>query len=134
MAGPREGDQKPLKSVLRYLQWEPRVGIVFLSHLVALTDSDWAGCKETRRSTTGIGVKLGEHLLCLSSRLQKMVALSFGEAELSTQVGGLTDAQGIKHPFRECGMNLSLRGYCDSSVARRVLIRLGTGKTATLGA
>ena len=133
MAGPREGDEKPLKSVLRYLQWEPRVGIVFLwqplpSQLVVLTDSDWAGCKETRRSTTGTVMKLGEHLLCLSSRLQKRVALSFGEAELCTQVGGLTDAQGIKHPYRECGMNLSLRGYCDSSVARRVLVRLGTGK------
>ena len=61
------------------------------------TDSDWAGCKVTRRSTTGIVVKLGEHLLCLSSRLQKSVPLSSGEAELSAPVGGLTDAIGIKH-------------------------------------
>ena len=29
MARPRVGDEKPLKRVLRYLQGEPRVGIVF---------------------------------------------------------------------------------------------------------
>ena len=46
MARPRQGDEKPLKRVLRYLQGEPRVGIVFRwparpSQLVVLTDSDW---------------------------------------------------------------------------------------------
>ena len=133
MARPREGDEKPLKRMLRYLQGEPLVGIVFRwqprpSQLVVLTDSDWAGCKVTRRSTTGIVVKLGEHLLCFSSKLQKSVALSSGEAELSAQVGGLTDVLGIKHLFREFGMNLSVRSCCDSSAARGVLTRLGTGK------
>ena len=68
MARPREGDEKPLKRVLRFLQGEPRVGIVFRwqplpSQLVVLTDSDWAGCKVTRRSTTGIVVNLREPLL-----------------------------------------------------------------------
>ena len=73
-------------------------------------------------------VKLGEHLLCFSSRLQKSVALSSGEAELSAQVGGITDALGIKHRFREFGIYLSVRSCCDSSAARGVLTRLGTGK------
>ena len=68
-------------------------------------------------------MKLGEHVLCFSSKLQKSVALSSGEAELSAQVGGLTDVLGIKRLLREYGMNLS-----DSSAARSVLTRLGTGK------
>ena len=64
MARPREGDEKHLKRVLRDLKGEPRAGIVFRwqpipSQLVVLTDSDWAGCKVTRRSTTGIVVKSG---------------------------------------------------------------------------
>ena len=72
LARPREGDEKPLKRVLRYLQGEPRLGVVFRwqprpSQLVVLTDSDWAGCKVIRRSTTGIVVKLGGHLLCFLS-------------------------------------------------------------------
>ena len=72
--------------------------------LVVLTDSDWAGCKVTRRSTTGIVVKLGGHLLHFSSKLQKSIALSSGEAELGAQVGGLTDGLGIKNLFREFGL------------------------------
>ena len=92
------------------------------------TDSEWADGKVTRWSATGMVVKLGEHLLCFSSRLQRSVALSSGEAELSAQVGGLTDALGIKHLLRECGMNLSVRNCCDSSAARGLLTRLGTGK------
>ena len=72
------------------MQGEPRVGIAFrwqprTSQLAVLTDSDWAGCKVTRRSTTGIVVKLGEHLLCFGSKLLKSVALSSGEAELSAR-------------------------------------------------
>ena len=135
MARLREGDEKPLKRVLRYLQGEPRVGIAFRwqprpTQLVVLTD-DWAGCKVTRRSTTGIVVKLGELLLCFSSKLQKSVALSSGEAELSAQVGGLTDVLGIEHLFRAFGMNLSVRSCCDSSAARGVLTRLGTGNCDT---
>ena len=73
-------------------------------------------------------VKLGKHFLCFSSRLQKSVALSSGEAELSVQVRGITDALGIKHLFREFGMDLSVRSCFDSSAARGVLTRLGTGK------
>ena len=43
--------------------------------LVVLTDSDWAGCKVTRRSTTGIVVKLGGQLLHFSSKLQKSICV-----------------------------------------------------------
>ena len=91
--------------------------------LVVLTDSDWAGCKVTRRSTTGIVVKLGGHLLHFSSKF----ALSSGDAELSAQVGGLTDGLGIKNLFREFGLILSLRSCCDSSAARGALA--GSGGT-----
>ena len=59
-------------------------------------------------------MNFGEHLLCFSSKLQKSVALSSGEAELGAQVGVL----GIKHLFREFGMNLSVRSCCDSSAAQ----------------
>ena len=47
-------------------------------------------------------MNFGQHLLCFSSKLQKSVALSSGEAELSAQVGVL----GIKHLFREFGDEL----------------------------
>ena len=73
-----------------------------------MIDSDRAGCKVTRRSTAGIVVKLGGRLLHFGSKLQKSIALSSGEAELSAQVGGLTGGLGIKNLFREFGLTFFL--------------------------
>ena len=94
---------------------QPTLKIAFLwqpvpEELVVLTDSDWAGCKVTRRSTSGIVVKLGGHLLHFSSKLQKNIASSSGEAELSAQVGGLTDALGIKNLFSRRRPRMTLGG------------------------
>ena len=129
----RVSDVQILKRALRYLKGQPILKIAFLwqpvpEELVVLIDSDLAGCKVTRRSTSGIVVKLGGHLVHFSSKLQKSIALSSGEAELSAQVGGLTDALGIKILFREIGLTFSLRSCCDSGAARGVLSRLGTWK------
>ncbi|CAL2279418.1 unnamed protein product [Prunus armeniaca] len=48
--------------ILRYLKNTPCQGILLSSHsdltLLAFCDSDWAGCLNTRRSTTGYGVFL----------------------------------------------------------------------------
>ena len=47
----------------------------------AFTDSDWAGCAKTRRSTSSSYVMLGGHLLAASATTQNVVATSSGEAE-----------------------------------------------------
>ena len=44
-------------------------------------DSDWAGDLLGRKSTTGVIVRRGKHLLRHMSCLQMLVALSSGEAE-----------------------------------------------------
>ena len=45
------------------------------------SDSDWAGCAKTRRSTPSSYVMLGGHLLVASATTQNVVATSSGEAE-----------------------------------------------------
>ena len=50
------------------------------------TDSDWAGCQRTRRSTTGCAVMCGSCLVAYWSRTQVSVALSSAEAELNAAV------------------------------------------------
>lgn len=51
------------KRVLRYLLLRPSQGIFLASNsavvLTAYSDSDWAGCPMSRRSTTGFCVLLG---------------------------------------------------------------------------
>ena len=59
LAAPSEPDMIALRRLVRYMigtkdlgLWMPRG--VELNELVVTTDSDWARCKETRRSTTGV--------------------------------------------------------------------------------
>ena len=51
------------------------------AHLEVHVDSDWAGDTVTRRSTTGLIVRHGEHLLRHSSTVQSVIGLSSAESE-----------------------------------------------------
>nr|GEX34676.1 hypothetical protein [Tanacetum cinerariifolium] len=51
------------------------------SHYHAFADADHAGCKDTRRSTSGSVQFLGERLISWSSKRQKSAAISSTEAE-----------------------------------------------------
>ena len=55
--------------------------ILSSGHLVCYMDSDWAGEYVKRRSTSGMLIFRGDHLLRASSTLQAVVALSSAEAE-----------------------------------------------------
>ena len=133
MANPKKGDEKLIKRVCRYLRrnpacvtqykWQPLPGTV-----VVRTDSEWAGCRVTRRSASGLEVFLSEYLLYLASRFQKSVALSSGEAELGAQVAGVTEGLSLQKLCAEFGLHMSLHNLCDSSAARGIMNRSGTGR------
>ena len=68
MSAPRMGDDVKIKRILRYLQRTATATYLFEwqdapAHLDGYTDSDWAGCKRTRRSTSGGVVLHGSHLI-----------------------------------------------------------------------
>ncbi|CAO2825263.1 unnamed protein product [Amaranthus hypochondriacus] len=73
------------KRVLRYLKGNPSQGILLASSsaatLKAYSDSDWAGCPFTRKSTTGFCIMLGHSPLSWKSKKQSVVARSSAEAE-----------------------------------------------------
>ena len=52
-----------------------------VNEVVVWTDSDHAGCGETRKSTSGGVMMLGGHMILAWSKQQTIVAISSGEAE-----------------------------------------------------
>ena len=66
MSNPSKGNWMQLKRLGRYLKGKPRLQQVFewqeMPRAVkTYTDADWAGCKATRKSTTGGCITLGKH-------------------------------------------------------------------------
>jgi hypothetical protein len=67
MHDPRESHLTAMKCILRYLRGTPDYGRLLCrlrsTDLVVYTDADWAGCPDTRRSTSGYVVFLGDNLV-----------------------------------------------------------------------
>ena len=133
MSSPTDVDMKRMVRLGRYLKWRPRVTMWFKKQpremiLKAYSDTDWAGCKRTRRSTTGGYLARGTHVLKTWCRTQAIVALSSGEAELygivraSAEVlGGISLLTGMDESVGGCVLG-------DASAALGIIGRQGTGK------
>lgn len=85
MYDPREEHMTALKRILRYIQGTLHYGLHLyksqVSILVSYTDADWGGCPDTRRSTSGYCVYLGDNLISWSSKRQPTHSRSSAEAE-----------------------------------------------------
>ena len=94
----------------------------------AYSDSDWAGCKRTARSTSGEVVTRGEHHLKSWSVTQKRVTLSSAEAELGALIKTSTETIGILQMAEGLGRSTNAEIMVDSSAALSVVGRKGCGK------
>ena len=91
-------------------------------------DSDWAGDRVTRKSTSGGTVRHGGHLLQHWSKLQSTIALSSGEAELNAAVKGTSEVLGFKEMLEDLGVNIGIEIETDASVCKSILLRHGSGR------
>ena len=71
-AAPRECHLIAVKKILRYLKYSPNIGLWYPKgapfDLVGFSDSDYAGCKVDRKSTSGGCQFLGRSLVSWSSK------------------------------------------------------------------
>ena len=92
------------------------------------SDSDWAGCKRTAKSTSGGAVMVGGHCVKTWSATQKSITLSSGEAELVAAVKMSTELLGILQLLADWGQTLEAKVYVDSAAAIGITQRKGNGK------
>ena len=133
MANPTTGDMKKIKRLARYLKEVPRLVSRFDFQkepweIEGFSDSDWAGCKRTARSTSGGAIMAGKHLIKSWSSTQKNITLSSGEAELVAAVKMSTELIGILQLLEDWGVKREARVYVDSSAAIGITQRRGNGK------
>nr|KAJ0217261.1 hypothetical protein LSAT_V11C300125130 [Lactuca sativa] len=109
-----------LKRILRYLQGTHHYGLHISpsksTKLTAYSDADWGGCPDSRRSTSGYCVFLGDNLISWSSKRQPTISRSSAEAEYKGVANAAAETIWLLNLLLE--LHLLLRQatiiYCDN--------------------
>ena len=133
MAKPTLGHWKKMKRIGRYLVGRPRSITKFpwqekVKVVQVFSDSDWAGCKRTAKSTSGGAVMRGKHNLKSWSSTQRSITLSSAEAELVAAVKASTELIGVLQMSADWDMTSEGEVMVDSSAALGVVKRQGNGR------
>ena len=91
-------------------------------------DSDFAGEIETRKSTSGGLMCLGDHAIKTWSSTQSVIALSTGEAEMYAINKTAASGMGGNSILHDLGVNLDLRVFTDATTGKSLVTRRGLGK------
>ena len=129
-----------LKHLLRYLKGTQHYTLE-IAPLVQLeehvpvelkvqVDSDWAGCRETRKSTSGCVIELLGCAIHAFSRTQGTIATSSGEAELYAIGSGVSEGLGIVNLLEEAELlpKVVMTILTDSTSAKAIATRMGVTK------
>ncbi|KAJ9544583.1 hypothetical protein OSB04_024290 [Centaurea solstitialis] len=122
---PRESHLGDVKRILKYLKGTPNFGLWYPKdsgfELTAFIDSDHAGCKLNRKSTSGACQFLGNKLVSWSSRKQNCVSLSTAEAEYVAAACCCSQVLWMKIQLADYGYTMHrILIYCDSSSAIQI--------------
>ena len=95
MSAPTAGDMKKFVRLGRYLVGKPRAVALYPWQAAravqdVFTDANWAGCKASRKSTSGGAMLLGSHVVRTWSKTQNTIAQSSAESELLAIVKAAT--------------------------------------------
>ena len=133
MAEPTRDDWAAMMRVGRYLIGLPRVCYRYgwqspQSGIEVFSDSDWAGDRATRRSTSGGAIYHGNHLIRAWAKKQAVISLSSAEAELYAACKAASEALGTQAYLRDLGAEAGVQMHMDSSSALSLTSRAGLGK------
>jgi hypothetical protein len=105
MHAPRDIHLAALKRILRYISGTLHLGLHLrpssIDTLVVYSDADWAGCPDTRMSTSGYAVFLGDNLISWSSKRQVTVSCSSAEAKYRVVANAVAEATWLRQLLLE---------------------------------
>jgi hypothetical protein len=121
-ANPKDCHLVAVKRILRYLVHTQNLGLWYpkgsLFDLLGYSDSDYAGCKVDRKSTTGTCQFLRRSLVSWSSKKQNCVALSTAEAEYIAAGACCAQLLWMKQTLRDFGCEFNkIPLLCDNESA-----------------
>ncbi|WVZ89852.1 hypothetical protein U9M48_036205 [Paspalum notatum var. saurae] len=120
MHDPRELHLALIKRILRYIKGTLsiglHIGVGLVQSLTAYSDADWAGCPDSRRSTSGYGVFLGDNLVSWSSKRQTTVSCSSAEAEYRAVAHAVAECCWLQQLLQELHISIPLATivYCEN--------------------
>lgn len=112
------------KRILRYLRGTLTLGLLFKNNvneeIVGYCDSDWASCKENRKSCTGYTFIFQDAAISWNSKRQATIALSTTEAEYMALSAATQEALWLKqlhHELWPYTMATPITLFCDNQSA-----------------
>lgn len=107
MQSPRHLHLAAVRRIIRYLIGSSTRGLFFSTqsgiHLTAYSDADWAGCPDTRKSTTGWCIFLGDALISWKCKKQDCVSKSSTEAEYRAMSAACSEIVWLRGLLSELG-------------------------------
>ena len=133
MSAPTEADYEKLKRLGRYLVERPKYVQRFeyqrdVHALNCFTDSNWAQCEATRKSTSGGTIAIGNHIIKSWSKTQSVIALSSGDAEYYALISCASQALGIQSLMGDLGIKLEVRCMTDATTCMAIAARKRPGQ------
>jgi hypothetical protein len=121
-ADPKESHLTAVKRIFRYLKGTPNLGLWYPKDsgfdLIAYSDSDFAGCKLDRKSTTGDCQLLGGKLISWTSKKQNSVSTSTAEAKYVAAGSCCAQVLWMRNQLLDYDLQLSkVPIYCDNTSA-----------------
>ncbi|XP_021307140.1 uncharacterized protein LOC110431818 [Sorghum bicolor] len=120
MHAPREPHRGLIKRILRFVQGTLssglHIGTGSVDKLTAYSDANWAGCPDSRRSTSGFCVYLGDNLVSWSSKRQTTVSRSSAEAEYRAVADVVAECCWLRQLLQELHIQLPSATvvFCDN--------------------
>ena len=121
-SNPKQSHLSAVKRIIRYLLGTMNIGLQYpknsTSNLIEYSDSDFAGSKTDRKSTSGTCHFIGSTLVSWHSKKQNNVALSIVEAEYISAGSCCAQIIRMKQPLSDYGILLDyIPIRCDNTSA-----------------